>query len=75
MTDISIYFQAVSDSGNWKGQELGTYVSKHQSDFPVLEKNSCALFYVPECRGSGIENTNASTTFRDSFYRLHQERD
>ncbi len=75
MTDISIYFQAVSDSGNWKGQQLGAHVSKHLSDFPELQKNSCALFYVPECRGSGVENTKSSTKFRESFYRLHHERD
>jgi formiminoglutamase len=75
MTDISIYFQAVSDNGNWQDQQLGAYVIKNQVDFPELEKNSCALFYVPEFRGSGIDNAERSTNFREAFYKLHNEQD
>lgn len=75
MTDISIYFQAVSDNGNWQGQQLGAYVTKNQVEFPELEKNSCALFYVPEFRGSGIDNIQRSTNFREAFYKLHNEQD
>ncbi|MEN9972398.1 MAG: hypothetical protein RIS20_745 [Bacteroidota bacterium] len=75
MTDISIYFQAVSDNGNWQGQQLGAYVIKNQGGFPELEKNGCAIFYVPEYRGSGVENMTRSTNFRDSFYKLHNEQD
>ena len=75
MTDISIYFQAVSDNGNWQDQELGAYVIKNQLDFPELERNSCALFYVPEYRGSDIDNTVSSSHFREAFYKLHNEQD
>ena len=75
MTDISIYFQAVSDNGNWQDQELGAYVIKNQLDFPELDKNSCALFYVPEYRGSDIDNTVSSSHFREAFYKLHNEQD
>ena len=75
MTDISIYFQAVSDNGNWQDQELGAYVIKNQLDFPELDKNSCALFYVPEYRGSDIDNTVSSSQFREAFYKLHNEQD
>ena len=75
MNDISIYFQAVNDSESWQGQQLGAYITKNLSDFPELEKNSCAIFYVPEFRGSGAENKSTAFEFRESFYKLHHEQD
>jgi formiminoglutamase len=75
MNDISIYFQAVNDTETWQGQQLGTYINKHLTDFPELEKNSCALFYVPEFRGNGAENKSSASTFRQAFYSLHHEQD
>ena len=75
MNDISIYFQAVNDTETWQGQQLGIYINKHLTDFPELEKNSCALFYVPEFRGNGAENKSSASTFRQAFYSLHHEQD
>lgn len=73
MNDISIYFQEVSDSETWKEQQLGSYIVKNQGGFPALEKNACALIYVPEFRGSGGENASSQTHFRKALYALHHE--
>jgi hypothetical protein len=73
MNDISIYFQEVSDSETWKEQQLGSYIVKNQGGFPALEKNACALIYVPEFRGSGGENSSSQTHFRKALYTLHHE--
>lgn len=73
MNDISIYFQSISDSNSWTEQQLGSVMIKNQGDFPEIEKNGCALFYVPEFRGSDIENKDRSAGFREVFYGLHHE--
>jgi len=73
MNDISIYFQALADSEQWREQQLGNVIIKNQESFPELEKNTCAIFYVPEFRGSERDNQQRSTTFRSSLYGLHHE--
>ncbi|MFM6933902.1 MAG: formimidoylglutamase [Flavobacteriales bacterium] len=73
MNDISIYFQALADSEQWSEQQLGNVIIKNQESFPELEKNTCAIFYVPEFRGSERDNQQRSTTFRSALYGLHHE--
>jgi len=73
MNDISIYFQEVVDSKTWKEQQLGSYILKNQGSFPNLEKNACAIMYVPEYRGSNAENPIHSSGFRTALYELHHE--
>ena len=75
MNDISIYFQPITDTDSWTEQQLGSVVIKNEGNFPEIEKNGCAIFYVPEFRGSGRENQRQSGHFRESFYRLHGEQE
>lgn len=75
MKDLSIYFQAVSDTEIWSEQQLGSAIIKNQGEFPEIDKKGCALIFVPEFRGSGLENIGRGDAFRSFFYRLHGEQD
>ena len=73
MKDISIYFSPVDISGKWHEDQIGAKIVANKKSFPEIQKNSCALIYVPEFRGL-LENKKLSdyqSKFREAFYELH----
>ena len=72
MKDISIYFSPVDVTGEWHEDQIGSKIVTNHSSFPEIQKNSCALIYVPEFRGfknSDIKQ-EIQSKFRESFYEL-----
>ncbi|MEN9302897.1 MAG: hypothetical protein RL264_1326 [Bacteroidota bacterium] len=53
MQDLSIYFTPISiTTENFVEGTIGDTIIKNETEFPEVEKNSIALIYVPEARGS-----------------------
>jgi len=72
MKDISIYFSPVDVTGEWHEDQIGSKIVTNHSSFPEIQKNSCALIYVPEFRGfknSDIKQ-DVQSKFREAFYEL-----
>ena len=72
MKDISIYFSPVDVTGEWHEDQIGSKIVTNHSSFPEIQKNSCALIYVPEFRGfknSDIKQ-EIQSKFRESIYEL-----
>ena len=51
MKDISIYFSPIDIAGKWHDDQIGAKIVANNKSFPEIQKNSCALIYVPEFRG------------------------
>ena len=73
MKDLSIYFQPITTAVPFNESQLGSYIDANNVEFPELNEPGCAIFEVPEYRGSvvgfGIQNTD----FREHLYALHPE--
>ena len=72
MKDISIYFSPVDISGKWHEDQIGAKIVANNKSFPEIQKNSCALIYVPEFRGliEAKKLSNDQSKFREAFYEL-----
>ena len=72
MKDISIYFSPVDISGKWHEDQIGAKIVANNKSFPEIQKNSCALIYVPEFRGliEAKKLSNNQSKFREAFYEL-----
>ena len=72
MKDISIYFSPVDISGEWHEDQIGSKIVTNHSSFPEIQKNSCALIYVPEFRGLNKNEIKpvGQSKFREAFYEL-----
>ena len=62
MKDLSIYFQPITTAVPFNDSQLGSYIDANHGEFPELNEPGCAIFEVPEYRGSivgfGIQNTD-----------------
>jgi formiminoglutamase len=72
MTDLSIYFQAVSTELAYDAAQLGATIQVHLDSFPTLVGPGCAIITVPEYRGVAQEQLMA-TDFRTALYQLYPE--
>jgi hypothetical protein len=72
MKDISIYFSPIDITGKWHDDQIGAKIVANNKSFPEIQKNSCALIYVPEYRGLDNKQTPPSnqSNFRSIFYDL-----
>ena len=72
MKDISIYFSPVDVTGEWHEDQIGSKIVTNHSSFPEIQKNSCALIYVPEFRGfkNSYIKQDVQSKFREAFYEL-----
>jgi formiminoglutamase len=72
MKDISIYFSPVDIPGKWHDDQIGAKIVANNTAFPEIQRNSCALIYVPEYRG--LDNKQKppvnQSNFRGIFYDL-----
>jgi formiminoglutamase len=54
MKDLGIYFDAVETESSFNEQQIGHRIINHEpGNFPIPEKGSICLIYVPEYRNSG----------------------
>ena len=68
MNDISIYFSPVDVTAEWHEDQIGSKIVTNHSSFPEIQKNSCALIYVPEFRGfKKSENKKAGFAQQRTF--------
>ena len=72
MIDLSIYFQPISVAIPFTERQLGAQMISYQADFPDLTGPGCAIFSVPEYRGSAKDQISMPA-FRSTFYQLHPE--
>lgn len=74
MKELDLFFQPVELNQNFVEGSLGRKVSIHtEEDFPILEKNSVALLYVPEFRNGQDKFINQKDDqFRFAFYQLFE---
>ena len=73
MKDLSIYFQPISTVAQFNASQLGSIIDANDGDFPLLNEPGCAIFEVPEYRGSVSGFGNHNTDFREHLYALHPE--
>ncbi|MEN9290492.1 MAG: hypothetical protein RLZZ357_335 [Bacteroidota bacterium] len=73
MKDLSIYFQPITTAAAFNDSQLGSYIDANNGDFPELNEPGCAIFEVPEYRGSVVGFGNQNTDFREHLYALHPE--
>lgn len=72
MNDISIYFSPVNFEFQTKENALGSSIEIHdENGFPEIEKNSVALFCVPEYRRSRIHSEKVNDSFRTTLYNFY----
>ena len=73
MADISFYFSPIKDlQEDYEEDQIGGFIQAYHNTFPEIKSGSIAIIYVPENRGSNLEEAdNTSSNFREALYRLH----
>lgn len=73
MKDLSIYFQPIAIQTAYKASQIGSLIEANVHQFPELDQPGCAIFEVPEYRGSQDSSLQQKQAFRQHLYALHPE--
>ena len=73
MADISFYFSPIKDlQDDYEQDQIGGFIQAYHNSFPEIKSGSIAIIYVPENRGSNLEEAEiTSSNFRKALYPLH----